>query len=92
VVTTAGSMVLRVIMMPSIPFLVHSVHPEEDIRSRNNAYDTFDHTEAATFSAADMVPSRTTLARASSSRNSTWRPSPCFVALVKHIDPAARHS
>ena len=48
------SMILRLIMMPTIPLLVHSVHPDEDILRRNKANDTFDQTEAIMVKTAEM--------------------------------------
>jgi hypothetical protein len=71
---------LRLIISPSITFLIHSVHPEEDILRRNKAKDTLDHTEAAIVRMAEMVPKRSTALRALLSRNWTWRPNPWVVA------------
>jgi hypothetical protein len=46
IIVATTSMTLRLIIMPIIPLLIHSVHPEEDILRRNKAKDTLDQTAA----------------------------------------------
>ena len=52
--TAVASMALRLMIMPNIVLLIHSVHPEEDILRRDKANDTLDNTEAIIVRAAEM--------------------------------------
>lgn len=69
-------MMFKLMMMARIPRLVHSVQPEEEMRRRKKAKDTFEVTEAAIVKTAAMYPRRSTAWRWWLSRNSTWRPRP----------------
>ena len=90
--TAMASMALRLMIMPTIVLLIHSVHPEEDILRRDKANDTLDHTEAVIVRAAEMKPKSSTALSSLLSRNCAWRPSPCGTAAVKHAHAIPRHT
>src|SRR3569833_1826265 len=73
---TMTSMTFRVKITPRTTLFTHSVQPDDEIRRRNKANDTLDHTEAAIYMTAEMTLLNITVLRAPLSTNWTWRPSP----------------
>jgi len=53
---TMTSMTFRVKITPRTTLFTHSVQPDDEIRRRNKANDTLDHTEAAIYMTAEMTP------------------------------------
>ncbi len=91
-VMAVTNMMFKLMMIPRIPRLVHSVHPEDDIRRRKKANDTFELTEAAIVKTAAMYPRRSTTWRWWRSRNWTWRPKPDVVASVMSATATVRQT
>lgn len=62
---TAGSTMLRLMIILSVYRFIYSAHPEDDILRRNKATNILDHTEAAMVMMAEMASRHGTLVRAS---------------------------